>query len=163
MRRRSIQPGRTRSHLPPNTGSGCVIKTPVLAVRELPPTGTSVAPIRTGRRYQLTTVTPHNTSSRPDPGAWCFVVAWKMRKGGGDSSFRFCSLPDGPRGSPTWSQGTEAALRSPSRPIPDCLKPPNAIVKSVRNALWPTVPERSCRATSWARSTSLVNTEAFNP
>ncbi len=52
---------------------------------------------------------------------------------------------------------------SPSRPIPDCLKPPNAIVKSVRNALWPTVPERSCRATSRARSTSLVNTEAFNP
>lgn len=31
----------------------------------------------------------------------------------------------------------------PSRPVPDCLKPPNAIVKSVRNALWPTVPERS--------------------
>ena len=55
----------------------------------MPPCGTSGAPVRMGRRYQLTTVTPHTTSSRPDPGAWCLVVAWKMRKGSGDFSFRF--------------------------------------------------------------------------
>lgn len=31
----------------------------------------------------------------------------------------------------------------PSRPIPDCLKPPKAMLKSVRKELWPTVPERN--------------------
>ena len=35
----------------------------------------------------------------------------------------------------------------PSRPMPDCLKPPNAIPKSVRKALCPTVPDRSWPAT----------------
>src|SRR5262249_61794253 len=34
----------------------------------------------------------------------------------------------------------------PSRPMPDCLKPPKAMLKSVRNELCPTVPDRSCRA-----------------
>ena len=34
----------------------------------------------------------------------------------------------------------------PSRPIPDYLKPPNAIEKSVRKLLWPTVPDRRRRA-----------------
>jgi molybdate transport system ATP-binding protein len=53
--------------------------------------------------------------------------------------------------------------RTPSRPMPDCLKPPNETLKSVRNALWPTVPERSCPATWRARSTSLVNTDALRP
>src|SRR5258705_1998170 len=35
----------------------------------------------------------------------------------------------------------------PSLPNPDCLKPPKAIPKSLRKRFWPTVPERSCRAT----------------
>jgi pyridoxine/pyridoxamine 5'-phosphate oxidase len=30
--------------------------------------------------------------------------------------------------------------------MPDCLKPPNETLKSVRKALCPTVPERSCPA-----------------
>jgi hypothetical protein len=47
--------------------------------------------------------------------------------------------------------------------MPDCLKPPNETLKSVRNALCPTVPERSCPATARARLTSWVNTEAFSP
>ena len=34
----------------------------------------------------------------------------------------------------------------PSRPMPDCLKPPKAMLKSVRKELCPTVPERSSRA-----------------
>ena len=34
----------------------------------------------------------------------------------------------------------------PSRPRPDCLKPPKAMPKSERTELWPTVPDRSRRA-----------------
>jgi hypothetical protein len=44
----------------------------------------------------------------------------------------------------------------PSRPIPDCLKPPKAPVDRI--ALWPTVPERNRAATSRARPMG-VNTE----
>src|SRR6476646_3457453 len=51
----------------------------------------------------------------------------------------------------------------PSRPMPDCLNPPNAMPKSVRNAFCPTVPDRSSRATARARSTSVVNTDALSP
>src|SRR5260370_35684191 len=34
----------------------------------------------------------------------------------------------------------------PSRPIPDCLKPPKAMVASARTPFCPTVPERNSRA-----------------
>ena len=83
----TTQPSRVRSaslRLPLTAarhGSGTPVPKCSITRITLRPYGTSGAPVRTGRRYQLTTVTPHTTSSRPDPGAWCLVVAWKMRKG----------------------------------------------------------------------------------
>ena len=47
--------------------------------------------------------------------------------------------------------------------MPDCLKPPKAMPKSVRKLLCPTVPERSYAGDWRDRSTSAVNTEAFKP
>ena len=51
----------------------------------------------------------------------------------------------------------------PSRPMPDCLKPPNAMPKSVRKSLWPTVPDRSSPATARARSTSFGEHRRVEP
>jgi hypothetical protein len=43
------------------------------------------------------------------------------------------------------SRNARSPSTPPSRPMPDCLKPPNAMLKSDLNPLWPTVPDRSCR------------------
>ena len=46
------------------------------------------------------------------------------------------------------SRNGSSPSRPPSRPTPDCLKPPKAMPKSLRCELWPTVPARSRRATA---------------
>ena len=52
--------------------------------------------------------------------------------------------------------------RPPSRPMPDCLNPPNATFMSNRIPLCPTVPDRSRPATSRARAASGVKTAALS-